>query len=574
MHKYLVLLMGFAIYSATVTPASGGPITADEIKAEKQRLQSHIWVLRPVVNTSVTAYVHTDSGMAYYTRERTRLFPLRVIDSVFVKDLSGDSRKIKMELLSTRLGKGRVTIYPPLGKRLELPMLHILIHDILEDPSAPEVLAPVLGNRTSRMAHCRGANHLPTRGFIEEFKTVEAATSKGYRPCPICFRPTPTVPNYVVEKNLGDACAAQFRQFNPVVPDDKMNERIRLAGENVLSQWVVPLRGYEYRFQVVENDQPNAVACPGGAIFVTTGLLNALETEDELEAVLAHEIAHVERRHGYRQYKRAQTANVIGGILGAVAGVAVAAKTEDMGKATTVAQAVQIVSGVGAGIAISGYGRREEEEADSYALAFADRVPEKRGAAAMANVLAKLKYSDSVNGIYGSGLGLFMTHPQIDDRLSKAGSGRVRSFDGLSFGGYDKQGHLLLTVTLEHQAFFDYLDQPEPGESYDPNAMGETSNEPARIRELQVFASVRSTTDLGTSVEIDGLSIFSGSKEYKLDNKEDTEVPPGEVVGMNFVAKKAGGLLAEEIAGLKINVYGVERWQRLPLGTGSDQSFR
>ncbi len=56
-----------------------------------------------------------------------------------------------------------------------------------------------------------------------------------------------------------------------------------------------PLRGY--RFIPVESGQVNAVGMPGGFVAVTTGLVRAVESEDELAAVLAHEIAHVQRGH-------------------------------------------------------------------------------------------------------------------------------------------------------------------------------------------------------------------------------------------------------------------------------------
>jgi len=53
-----------------------------------------------------------------------------------------------------------------------------------------------------------------------------------------------------------------------------------------------------YSFAVVENDAPNALALPGGYIFISTGLLKTLGSESELAAVLAHEVAHVAEKHG------------------------------------------------------------------------------------------------------------------------------------------------------------------------------------------------------------------------------------------------------------------------------------
>jgi beta-barrel assembly-enhancing protease len=79
--------------------------------------------------------------------------------------------------------------------------------------------------------------------------------------------------------------------------------------------------GLEYRFFVVDDPSVNAFSIPGGYIYVNTGLLRLVGTEDELAAVLAHEIGHVVARHGLRNLKSAQRAQVgvgIATILGSV----------------------------------------------------------------------------------------------------------------------------------------------------------------------------------------------------------------------------------------------------------------
>jgi predicted Zn-dependent protease len=61
--------------------------------------------------------------------------------------------------------------------------------------------------------------------------------------------------------------------------------------------------GIHYRFHVVENEEINALALPGGQIFVTTGLLGFAESEAELAALLGHEISHVDLRHCVERYQ-------------------------------------------------------------------------------------------------------------------------------------------------------------------------------------------------------------------------------------------------------------------------------
>ena len=57
------------------------------------------------------------------------------------------------------------------------------------------------------------------------------------------------------------------------------------------------MQGLDWEFVVVDDPQLNAMAAPGGKVLVYTGLLRALQQEDQLAAVLSHEIAHVLARH-------------------------------------------------------------------------------------------------------------------------------------------------------------------------------------------------------------------------------------------------------------------------------------
>lgn len=73
--------------------------------------------------------------------------------------------------------------------------------------------------------------------------------------------------------------------------------------ERVLPNRPWPMAGY--RFLVLPVDEPRATASPGGTVMVSTGLLRQLQSEEELAAVLAHEVAHVQRGHGVEVLKAA-----------------------------------------------------------------------------------------------------------------------------------------------------------------------------------------------------------------------------------------------------------------------------
>ncbi len=113
---------------------------------------------------------------------------------------------------------------------------------------------------------------------------------------------------YSIEKEiaLGKQLAEEVRRQSKLLDDPTVSEYINRVGQNLVrnSDATVP-----FTFQVVEGDQLNAFAFPGGFVFVYTGLIEATETEAELAGAMAHEIAHVAARHFTRQATRGQIAN-------------------------------------------------------------------------------------------------------------------------------------------------------------------------------------------------------------------------------------------------------------------------
>jgi len=105
---------------------------------------------------------------------------------------------------------------------------------------------------------------------------------------------------------LGKQLALEVRRQSKLVDDGIIGEYVNRIGQNIVrnSDATIP-----FTFEVVEGEQLNAFALPGGFIFVYTGLIEAAETEAELAGAMAHEIAHVTARHMTRQATRGQIAN-------------------------------------------------------------------------------------------------------------------------------------------------------------------------------------------------------------------------------------------------------------------------
>jgi predicted Zn-dependent protease len=114
---------------------------------------------------------------------------------------------------------------------------------------------------------------------------------------------------YSLEKEiaLGRQLAQEVEREAKIVADPILSEYVNRLGQNLArnSDAVVPIS-----VKVIDSDQANAFALPGGFLFVNTGLLLRAETEAELAGVMAHEIAHVAARHATRQASRGQLINI------------------------------------------------------------------------------------------------------------------------------------------------------------------------------------------------------------------------------------------------------------------------
>ena len=105
-----------------------------------------------------------------------------------------------------------------------------------------------------------------------------------------------------------------------------------------------------YRVQLIEHGSINAFALPGGHLFVTTGMLDFVESEAELAAVLAHEMAHVDLRHCIERYQYELKARRLGG------------------------EPLEAMAGLGARLMIQGYQDEQEAEADRWGMQLAARA--------------------------------------------------------------------------------------------------------------------------------------------------------------------------------------------------------
>ncbi len=104
-----------------------------------------------------------------------------------------------------------------------------------------------------------------------------------------------------LEKFIGRQAAVGLADQFGTRADPVLTEWVSRVGDRV--SVVAPRQNVRYRVQIMDSDEANAIALPGGFIFVTRGLLEFVQDDDELACVIAHEVGHVSARHSMRQIK-------------------------------------------------------------------------------------------------------------------------------------------------------------------------------------------------------------------------------------------------------------------------------
>jgi len=209
------------------------------------------------------------------------------------------------------------------------------------------------------------------------------------------------------EYYVGRAVAARILSSYPLLENGKLTEYVNLVGKTVAINSDKPFTYGGYHFATLDSDEINAFACPGGIIFITRGMIHAVQDEDELAAVLAHEVAHINHRDGVSAIQKARLTEVAT-LIGTQAA-----------QRYTPAQLSQLVSvfegsidDVFKTLVVNGYSKSQEYHADEDALLYLERAG--YDPSALKDFLERL-----VNQGQASGGGIMKTHPPSVDRIKK-----------------------------------------------------------------------------------------------------------------------------------------------------------
>lgn len=145
-----------------------------------------------------------------------------------------------------------------------------------------------------------GSDIAASTGFIS--KTQAESIGKSARAVERGFTDITPEQEYYIGRTVG----AVILQKYPPYTNDPANRYVNVMGRSLALASDLPETYGGYHFLILDSEEINALSAPGGFIFITRGLLRCCKNEDAVAAVLAHEVGHVQYRHGLQAIKKSR----------------------------------------------------------------------------------------------------------------------------------------------------------------------------------------------------------------------------------------------------------------------------
>lgn len=208
---------------------------------------------------------------------------------------------------------------------------------------------------------------------------------------------------YYIGRTVGAVVLSKYRAYD----NSQVNRYLNVLGQTLAQASDLPGTFGGYHFLVLDSDDINAFATPSGLIFVTRGLLRCCKSEDALAAVLAHEIGHVQLRHGMQAIEKARVTEALTTI--AAEGAKTLGSREVAELTRTFEGAITDITGT---LINKGYARGQEYRADQISLMILGRVGYDPGG--LVEMLSLMK-----RNLKPGGIDFAKTHPSADDRIAE-----------------------------------------------------------------------------------------------------------------------------------------------------------
>lgn len=206
---------------------------------------------------------------------------------------------------------------------------------------------------------------------------------------------------YYIGRSVAATVLASYKPYDSA----GANQYLNVLGQTLALYSDKPETFGGYHFLVVDTDEVNAFAAPGGLILVSRGLLRCCRSEDALAAVLAHEIGHVQSQHGLRAIKKGRLTSALT-TLALEAGKNLAG--QNLAEVTKAFEGS--VSDITSTLMSSGYARALENEADGAAVQILSRAG--YNPHALVDLLTQMKTQ-----LAADARGFGKTHPSPEARI-------------------------------------------------------------------------------------------------------------------------------------------------------------
>ena len=295
----LIILFGFV--PAASASNGGGPEFDTQ---SRERIREHVSGkqvrIMPQLNKLNFGFGQYEGFDYYFTKTISRIFFQDLQIETTITEVRFDGDTIQIELSHPILGYGNIDFV--FSAQLMKRASEADIENILINSLGDENHLYVFANPGGKIVHLFTCNHLLDRSNVIRM-TLEYADKKRYKRCNFCFKPMIYLPDLSLEIAIEKEWSQKLSEYHSMLDCTDRQEELQKVGKEILAQWPLPLLGYEYTFLLVDHPDIKAFAIPTGTIVVTTGLLDALENKEELEALLVLAISHVEKRHSLKQYK-------------------------------------------------------------------------------------------------------------------------------------------------------------------------------------------------------------------------------------------------------------------------------
>ncbi|HNR66001.1 MAG TPA: M48 family metalloprotease [Atribacterota bacterium] len=204
--------------------------------------------------------------------------------------------------------------------------------------------------------------------------------------------------DYEKEEKIGRRLAESVEKQYKLIEDDEAIRKVSQIGEYLKE--ASGINKINYQIKIVEREGPNAFALPGGFIYLTADLLKYVHSDDELAAVIAHEMGHIIHQHSIKQLQDKQKLKLVELLTILVTGDSTLGILSEL-----------------ASITILNFYRREyEEEADFTALELLQKSSHYHPVALL-TYFERVSSEDMLKPDIN--LGIFKTHPDVNERIEK-----------------------------------------------------------------------------------------------------------------------------------------------------------